>query len=152
MKNHMKIIEDVLRNHFIPAIICESSISELSRELIALPMRLGVMAVTTPHLNTEAEYNASRLLTKDHIISQDTEHKPNKEQISEIKNNIKKEKNKAENTNLSRIRENMSKNKIRGNNFLQQPGCNNWLNIIPIEEFNYDLNKQQFLDAVRLRY
>ena len=46
------------------------------------------MAVTTHHLDTEAEYNASRLLTKDivdHIISQDTEFKPNKERISEIK-------------------------------------------------------------------
>ena len=37
MQNHMKIIEDVLRNHFIPAIIGESSISEHLRQLIALP-------------------------------------------------------------------------------------------------------------------
>ena len=49
-------------------------------------MRLGGMVVTTPHLNTEAEYNASRLLTKDimdPIISQNTEYKPSKERISE---------------------------------------------------------------------
>ena len=80
-QNHMKIIEDVLRNHFIPAIIGVSSISEHLQELITLPIRLGGMAVTTPYLNTEAEYNASRLLTKvivDLIISQDTEYKSNK--------------------------------------------------------------------------
>ena len=58
MQNHMKIIEDVLRIHFIPAIIGESAISNYSRELIALPIRLGRMAVTTPHFNTETEYNA----------------------------------------------------------------------------------------------
>ena len=49
-------------------------------------MRFGGIAVTTPHLNTEAEYNASRLLTKDimdPIISQNTEYKPSKERISE---------------------------------------------------------------------
>ena len=48
------------------------------------------MAVITPHLSTEAEYNAPRLLTKDivdHIISQNIEHKPN---ISEIRSNMKK--------------------------------------------------------------
>ena len=111
------------------------------------------MAVTTQHLNTEVEYNASRLLTKDivdHIISQDAVYKPNKERISEIKKNIKKERNKAENTNLSRIRENMSKNQISANDILQQSGCCNWLHIVPIKEFNHNLNKHQFLDAVRL--
>ena len=50
MQNNMKIIEDVLRNHFIPAIIGESTISEDLRELIALPIRLVGMAVATPHL------------------------------------------------------------------------------------------------------
>ena len=65
----MKIIEDVLRNYFIPAIIGESSISKHLRELIALRMRLGGIAVTAPHLNTEAKYNGSRLLTKN-ILNQ----------------------------------------------------------------------------------
>ena len=151
----MKIIEDVLRNHFIPAIIGETSISEHLRELVALPIRVGGMAVTTPHLNTESEYSASKLLTKDivdHMINQNTEYKPSNERVSEIKNNIKKGRTKAENTKPSRFRENMSKDQIRANYIRQQPGCNNWLNIIPIEEYNYNLNKQQFLDAVGLRY
>ena len=84
----------------------------------------------------------------DNIINQSTDYKPNKERISEFKNNIKKGRTKAENENLRRIRESMSTDQIRANDILQQPGCNNWLNIIPIEEFNYNLNKQQFLDAV----
>ena len=44
-----------------------------------------------PMLVPPLEYNASKLLTKDivdHIISQNKEYKPNKERISEIKNNI----------------------------------------------------------------
>ena len=109
------------------------------------------MAVTAPPLNTKAEYNASRLLTKDIIdrtISQDTKYKPNKERISEIKTNIKKERTKSENTNLRRITENMSKDQIKADGVLQQPRCQNWLKVIPIEEFNYKINKQQFLDAV----
>ena len=59
---------------------------------------------------------------------------------------------KTENTCLSRIRENMSRDQIRANTTLQQPGCNSWLNINPIQEFNYNLNKKHFLDAERLRY
>ena len=40
------------------------------------------MAVTTPYLNAEAEYNGSMLLSGDivdHSISQNTEYKPNKD-------------------------------------------------------------------------
>ena len=112
-------------------------------------MQLGGMAVTTPHLNTEVEDNVSRLLIEDvvdHTISQNAEYKANKEKVSGIKSSIKTGRTEAGNTDLSRDIENMSKDKKRANNILQQPGFTNWLNI------NYNLNKQQFLDAVRLTY
>ena len=132
----MKIIEDVLRNHFILSfIVGESSVSEHLQELIALPIRLGGMTVTTPHLDTEAGYNASKLLTNyivDEVISQDTKYKPNKKRNSEIKSSIKKKRKrptKAEKTNPSINRENMSKDQIRANDVLQQPHSNNWLNL-----------------------
>ena len=70
IQNHMKIIENVLRNHFIPAIISESSISEPLQQFIAFSIQLGGMVVTISYLNTEAEYNASRLLIVDQIINQ----------------------------------------------------------------------------------
>ena len=54
MQNYVKVIEDVLRNHFILAIIAELSVSDYLQQLIALPMRLGGIAITTPHLNTES--------------------------------------------------------------------------------------------------
>ena len=135
----MSIIEDILRDYFISAITGESSISEH-----LLTIQLVRMVVPTPHLNTEAEYITSGLLTEDivdHIISQNTKYKPNKERISEIKNNIKKGRTEAENANLSKIRENIFNDQIRANDIIQQPSRNNWLDIIPIEELNYNLNK-----------
>ena len=48
----MKMPEDVLKNHFIPAITCKSSISERLRQTLVLPIPLGGIAVTTPHLKT----------------------------------------------------------------------------------------------------
>ena len=94
MQNHMKNIEDVLRNHFIPVIISESSISENLRQLIVLPIRLGGMAVITPHLNTETEYNASRLLTKDivdHVITKTQNINPTKKESLKLKTTSKRE-------------------------------------------------------------
>ena len=125
-------------NHFIPATISESSISEPLQQFIAFSIQLGGMAVTISYLNTEAEYNASKLLLKnivDQIINQNTEYKSNKIWISEIKNDIKKGRTKVENTIPSRIRDIMSKRQIRANSILQQPSCSNLLNIILIYEF-----------------
>ena len=68
---------------------------------------------------------------------------PIKKESLSSKNNIKKGRTDAENTNLSRIKANTSKDYIRANYIL--------VDIIPIEESNYHLNKQQFLDAVWLR-
>ena len=72
------------------------------------------MVVTAPHLNTESEYNILRLLTgdMDHIISQNSIN-PIKKESLEIKNNIKRGRSEAESTNLSRIRENISKDQMR---------------------------------------
>ena len=72
------------------------------------------MVVTAPHLNTESEYNILSLLTgdMDHIISQNSIN-PIKKESLEIKNNIKRGRSEAESTNLSRIRENISKDQMR---------------------------------------
>ena len=71
----MRSIEDVLRNHFIPAIIGESSnCYNLWQVLIALPIRLLTILIALP-------IQCIKLLTgdiADHIISQNTEYKANK--------------------------------------------------------------------------
>ena len=41
---------------------------------------------------------------------------------------------------------------MRLNDIAQEKGASNWLTVLPIIEQNFNLNKQQFLDAIRLRY
>lgn len=151
MQNRVKSIEDILRDHFIPSITGKSSIPEHLRQLIALTIPLEGMAVAIPHLNTDSECNASRLLSADildHIIGHNIETQPKKEGISEIKDNINKGRAEAENNKLSKIRENLSKDYITAKDILQQPYCTNSLTGIPTEEFKYTLNKQQLLHAM----
>ena len=33
-----------------------------------------------------------------------------------------------------------------------EKGASNWLTVIPLKDMDFDLNKQEFRDAVRLRY
>ena len=46
----------------------------------------------------------------------------------------------------------MNNRQRRQNDFTQEPGSSHWLNTIPLEDHNYTLNKQEFWDAIRLRY
>ena len=70
-----------------------------------------------------------------------------KKEYLKLKTTSKKEGAESENTNLSRFRESMSKDQIRASDILEQPGCNNWLDIISNEDFNCTQNKQQLLDT-----
>ena len=33
-----------------------------------------------------------------------------------------------------------------------EKGSSNWLTVIPLKEFDYNLNKKEFSDAIKLRY
>ena len=46
----------------------------------------------------------------------------------------------------------MNDGQRRQNDLIQEPGSSYWLNTIPLEDHNYTLNKQEFWDAIRLRY
>ena len=35
---------------------------------------------------------------------------------------------------------------------IRETGSSNWLSVVPIKEYNYTLNKQQFYGSLRLRY
>ena len=46
----------------------------------------------------------------------------------------------------------MNESQQRINEANQETGSYNWLLTLPLIEFNYNLNKEQFWDALRLRY
>ena len=46
----------------------------------------------------------------------------------------------------------MNEKMKRCNNISNETGSSNWLNVIPMREFNYVLNKQKFSESIRLRY
>ena len=54
--------------------------------------------------------------------------------------------------NLDELRQSMNDGQRRQNDLIQEPGSSYWLNTIPLEDHNYTLNKQEFWDAIRLRY
>ena len=53
---------------------------------------------------------------------------------------------------LLQLREVMSVQEKRLNDANRETGSNNWITTLPVKEFSYNLNKEEFWDALRIRY
>ena len=92
----LKRIEAVTRNEFIPATSGGHQCSNVERNIIALPVKLGGLGITKINDNTNFEYEASRKITEQLVSlikKQNTQvHEDFSEQLS-MKNEIKKARN-----------------------------------------------------------
>ncbi len=71
--NLLQPLEIIIRTNFAPALTNRSPPNDTERDLLAMPARLGGIALTNPTQGTEAELLASRNITqplKDAILQQ----------------------------------------------------------------------------------
>ena len=50
------------------------------------------------------------------------------------------------------VRESLPSKTERTVELVREKGASNWLTVIPIKEMNFNLNKREFRDAIKLRY
>ena len=75
---------------------------------------------------------------------------PNEE--GRTRQQIKNTRRRRNNVKLEELRSNMSDANKRLNDFNKEVGSSNWLTSLPMKEQGYALNKEQFWDALRIRY
>ena len=101
------------------------------------------------------EYENSRSITKDPtkvIYEQKNDYETNQIDNKKIKSNIKALGEKRNIEKLNEISNQLSEKQQRLNDIYKNKGASNWLTVLPLSDHNFDLNKQQFWDAIRLRY
>ena len=148
-------VEDIMRNEFIPAITGGNQCSDKERDLLVLPFRLGGLGLENITKISTREYERSRKMTKslvESVIEQQIIFEVQEEELKKLKAEIKKGRREYHQQNLDELRQSMNDGQRRQNDLIQEPGSSYWLNTIPLEDHNYTLNKQEFWDAIRLRY
>ena len=85
------------------------------------------------------------------VITQNKDFQIDNEKTKTIENELKRRKNSNDKIKLEELRNSMNE-KIKRNGISNETGSLNWLRVIPMHEFNYVLNKQQFWYSIRLRY
>ena len=147
-------VEDIIRNKFIPALTGRSAISDVERELLALPCRLGGLAIPNLTSLSPSHLQASKdicgPITK---LILDRQYKLRDDTITEqkqIKRRVKSERRKQEAEKASNLR--LPDHLSKAAELAKDKGSSSWLTTLPLEEYSFSLNKSEFHDALSLRY
>ena len=151
-------IEDCIRNEFIPALVGRA-VSDNERLLFSLPTKLGGLNIPNPVRLCSKEFEWSQKLTltlTEKIKIQSLIEEDSPEQIKERHNQVlrqtKAEKNAIHQNLLDSVLENVNDELKRSIDLASEKGASIWLNTLPIRNLGYSLNKQEFHDAIALRY
>ena len=147
-------LETTIRQNLIPAItgrVC----SDLERDMLALPPRLGGLGMISPATNSESEFKNSIQITAPLaalIIVQETRTTTTAEETSTIKSTIvgkKREKLLAE---AELIKDKLPPSRQRLFDCATEKGASSWLSVLPTTNHGFNLHKGAFRDALCLRY
>ena len=126
------------------------------RDLLALPARLGGIALTNPTSVADMEFSASTTVSnplKYSILQQSFEY-PGEAVYEQGKAKGKVRKMKCENSTQAAVslKQSLSASLQRSMDLAQEKGASVWLTSLPIQEFGFALHKHAFQDALALRY
>ena len=160
IEDQLHPLEIAIKQSLIPALANGHIPSDVEREIVALPPRLGGMGMPNAGGMTEFEYQNSKKLTAkltQLIVAQDergevdqAEQQKTRMDISKARETRQKKESDTIKLNLSQRNDpNYMKRRL---NMAQEVGASNWLTALPIRAKGFSLNRQEFGDALALRY
>ena len=138
----------------IPALVGRE-VSDAERQILALPLRHGGLGLTDPQETAKMEYEHStqitnKLTAKIYTQNLDLDYNPSDQQFTRHKKqNTTREKCKNIRNELLAEMTPESQQLIKG---AMEKGASSWLSALPTKAIGYALNKQEFTDAICMRY
>ncbi len=146
-------LEDSISNYLLPALV-DHNCTPLERDILALPVKKGGIGVTNPCFEAPLEYSASKKVTAPMVeqIHLQAHNLPDDSEIQALKRTARKEKNDFLNDQVKSVNALASPKMKRMIEFASEKGASSWLTVVPVSEMDFTLNKQEFRDALKLRY
>ena len=151
-------LEEIIRHEFLPTLL-GTHVSDLQRELIALPARLGGLGIENPVLSADTAYEHSLHCTGplvEHLLSDEELDGSTIDNIDKITKERTKECEERTTerhlVQMKSLKEKMTEKDRRLLSLNQEPGASSWLTARPIEAHGHHLTKQEFVDAMHLRF
>ena len=148
-------LEDTIRHRFIPSLLGRE-ISDTERRVLALPYRYGGLALRNPVTTADEEFQASSMITAEltnAIVNQEDDVSSiNNMAVQQAKNSFRTNKEETMKRNFESICKLLPTDQSKYLRSATEKGASSWLAVLPLRNLGYSLNKQEFQDAIRLRY
>ncbi len=142
-------------NLVIPSIFGRQ-VSDIERRILALPFRLGGLGIKHPVETASREYIASKAITEqltDRICEQNQDIQSiNSLKVKSAKEEMIKNRNLYLQDEFNQLCDSLSDEQKRYLKAAAEKGASSWLATLPLKQLGYTLNKQEFRDALKLRY
>ncbi len=157
ISEHLQHLEYHIKETFIPAIIGKMFVPDHIRDIISLPAKIGGLGILNCTKIANLEYQNSIDATEqlsEAIYNQNLLFDQDDEKQHTVMKTIKKRKEEF----FSELKDNIigmqgqSAKLKRQLDLLSEKGASSWLTSLPLKECGYLLNKQEFQDAISLRY
>ena len=152
IENEMEKVDEIVRHRLIPPINGGHIINDQERVILSLPPRLGGMGLKVFAKAASTEHQNSTLITaklQDQILGVDGN---NDDNTARTKYQLRNERRNHQQAEFEVMLNEMNAEMKRKMEALTRKGASNWLTTLPIKERGYALTKQEFWDAVCLRY
>ena len=149
----LRPLEDALVSSFIPSLTGHRC-NPTERQLLELPTRAGGLGIINPCTKAPVSYEASKRISAPlarKIIAQKWQ-LPDEDEVKKIKSDVERENHINIKQKSKNLFETVSPSSRRAMELSQEKGSTSWLNVIPLKEMGFYLNKREFRDALHLRY
>ena len=144
-------LERAINEVLIPA-VTDHTVTKVERDLLALPVRMRGLGFTDPVVTSSSEYEASIKVTNP-LVRRIVEQEHQSPDASEIQTlSTRKQKDDCLSERLEQVKHSLLTKAKRAVELATEKGSSNWLTVIPLKELDYNLNKKEFRDAIKLRY
>ena len=151
----MKSLEEIIKRKLIPAIMGRCEISEEMRMILLMPARIGGMGFLNPSEEAALEYSNSKLITSQltgAIYHQSSSLTIDEKAQEDAFKDLRKRKDERWKEHKEHVMSSISEDMKRMVLLSAEKGASSWLTSLPLKSYGFRLNKQQFHDAVCMRY
>ena len=149
-------LEEVIRHQFLPAVTGRQGITDLERDLLALPARHGGLGITIPTINANNQFKACTEVTTP-LMELICQQSPKYPELSKLEQRQRKfeicTRNRRETTKAADLlKPKLSGAGQRAMEQASEKGASSWLTAIPMSKHGFNLHKQAFSNALCLRF
>ena len=121
--------------------------------MLALPVRIGGLGITSPCHTAASEYEPSTAITKPLAKHSGADAElPDYHTIRTLQQSNRSDKDARLRENLEEVKNALPEQTKRATDLAAEKGASSWLTVIPVKDVDFTLNKREFKHAIHLRY